>query len=443
VAREAGSALAGSGSRGSAPVGRPVHPRVHPGLEAAFAAFDDSKVTWCLLRGEDKLADPRGDIDLLIAASDMPAARRTLLTAGYVEERSWGIAPHRPFLGFDPVTGTWLKLDVVTGLAFGRHAELPLPGADGILARSRRDGVVSVPAPEDAFWLLLLHALLDKRSVGDAYRARAEELAPLVLDSARGAEAGSPARFVNDLGVDGWNAASIAETVARGEWTSMGTVSSALRAAWRRKDPVRSRTIVAWRALARRAGWRLGLIPTGVTVAVLGPDGAGKSTLIETLQGAFPVKAQGIYMGLYKRQVRMLPGVGLVGRTMLQFSRYVRGRYHRARGRVVLFDRYTFDALVQEHDAPGWKTRIHTSMLAHAAPAPDLTLVLDLPGDSMHARKGERDPETLERMRRGYLRLAERPDVELLDAAEPAAEVARKATALIWAAIAAGSRGRR
>jgi thymidylate kinase len=110
---------------------------------------------------------------------------------------------------------------------------------------------------------------------------------------------------------------------------------------------------------------------------------------------------------------------------------------------VVLFDRYTFDALVQEHDAPGWKTRIHTSMLAHAAPAPDLTLVLDLPGDSLHARKGERDPDTLERMRRGYRRLAERPDVALLDASKPAAVVAREATALVWAAIAAGQSGRR
>jgi thymidylate kinase len=295
-----------------------------------------------------------------------------------------------------------------------------------------------VPSSSDAFWLLLLHALLDKEGVAEKYRPRLAQLAPAALGAAR--DPHDPATFVDELRAEGWTAVAIATAALQGEWTSLYRAGSALRFAWSAKNGARGRAIVAWRAVARRVGWRLGLVPSGVTVAILGPDGAGKSTLIASLRRAFPVEVRGIYMGLYKRRLRLLPGVGLLARTILQRIRYLRGRYHRARGRVVLFDRYTFDALVQEHEAPGWKKRIHTWLLAHAAPPPDLTIVLDLPGDTMHARKGERDPDTLERMRAGYQQIAKRPGSESLDATAKPVQVARRATALIWAALARGRR---
>jgi thymidylate kinase len=413
-------------------------PPVHPGLRAIFAGFDAAAVSWCVLRGELDLESPRGDTDLLVSATDLEAARRVLVEAGWVEERAWGLKPHRAFLGFDVGTGTWLKLDIVTECAFGAHSELRLPGAEVILARRRRSGGVWVPESSDAFWLLLLHALLDKDGVAEKYRPRLATLAPAALAVA--SREHDPASFVDRLRGQGWTAETIAGAAARGEWTALYQAGAALRSAWAGRERIRSRAVVAWRAFARRAGWRIGLVPSGLTVAILGPDGAGKSTLIEAMSGAFPVPSRAIYMGLYKRKIR-LPGIGLLARTLLQRLRYLLGRYHRARGRIVLFDRYTFDALVQEHAAPGWKKRIHTWLLAHAAPPPDLTLVLDLPGDTMHARKGERDPDTLERMRAGYRAIAERPGSAALDATAPAEHVARTATGLIWTALARGQRG--
>lgn len=388
-----------------------------------------------MLRGELDLDKPRGDTDLLVFETDLPAARVALVAEGWVEERSWGLKPHHSFLGFDVQTCTWLKLDLITEPAFGRYSELRLPGVGGILARRRRAGAIWLPAASDAFWLLLLHALLDKEGVAEKYRPRLGDLAPAALDATPGE--GDPAAFIDELRAEGWTSATIATAASRGEWTSLYQAGAAIRSAWADLGGIRGRATIAWRALARRAGWRIGLIPRGLTVAILGPDGAGKSTLIAALDGAFPVSTHGIYMGLYKRKLR-LPGVGLVARTVLQRIRYWRGRYHRARGRVVLFDRYTFDALVQEHTAPSWKKRIHTWMLAHAAPPPDLVLVLDLPGDAMHARKGERDPDTLERMRAGYRRIAERRRSETLDATAPPEQIARAATALIWSAVARG-----
>jgi thymidylate kinase len=60
-------------------------------------------------------------------------------------------------------------------------------------------------------------------------------------------------------------------------------------------------------------------------------------------------------------------------------------------------------------------------------------IVLDAPGDALHDRKGEHDPDRLEAMRAAYRRIAEgRKNAVVLDAtAEPDA-VRRAATAAIW-----------
>ena len=432
MVRESGSAVARPRRRAEA---APSAPPAHPGLRDVFKAFGSEQIAWCVLRGELDLEAPRGDTDLLVADGDLDAARRILVDGGWVEERSWGLKPHRAFLGFHAGTGTWLKLDLVTECSFGKHGELRLPDADAILARGRKTGEVWLPAPSDGLWLLLLHALLDKGGVGDRYRGRLSELAAA---AAHAGDRGDPAAFIDSLGVGQWNAERILTALMRQDWEGLDEAGPSLRAAWTGRNRVRTRALVAGRAVARRVGWRIGLVPRGITVAILGPDGAGKSTLIEALQGAFPVPSRGIYMGLYKRKLKLLPGIGLLSRTVLQRLRSLRGRYHRARGRIVLFDRYTFDALVQEHTAPSWKKRIHTWLLAHAAAPPDLVLVLDISGDAMHARKGERDPATLERMRAGYRRIAERPGSEAIDATMPADRVARQATSSIWRALARG-----
>ena len=57
---------------------------VHPALLRAFAAMDDAGVAWCLLRGEARLADPTGDVDLLVAQRDLPRLDAVLASAGFL-----------------------------------------------------------------------------------------------------------------------------------------------------------------------------------------------------------------------------------------------------------------------------------------------------------------------------------------------------------------------
>ena len=412
------------------------HDPVHPFLVRTFGLLDDAGAVWAVLRGEDALADPDGDVDLLIRPEDLAPVRRKLGEAGFVEERSWGSSGHRPFLGYDSDTDRWFKLDIVTRLTFGAAGTVRAPAA-AVLPRRSRIGSVHVLDPQDRFWALLLHAVLDKGVVASKHRDR------LVAGAAEAFRGRAPgpigdavrrAHPASDL-------QAMAGAAARADWAALERTGAALRG----NGPAVHATAVA-RSLVRKAGWRLGLIRGGgVGVALLGPDGAGKSTLSEAIRDAFPVEVRTIYMGLYKKQLRLPPGVGLAARAALQRVRYTRGMYGRARGRVVVFDRYTHDALVQQHARTGIKTRVHRFMLAHAAPAPDLLIVLDLSGPELFARKGERAPETLEAMRAGYRALATQPGCVMVDAGGDFETERRQTIDLIWKSLARRQlrRGRR
>src|SRR5207248_2094905 len=87
---------------------------IHPLLAAAFAGLDQAGVSWALLRGEDDLERPRGDVDLLVTQCYL--AQTALEHAGFRRLRAWGHGTHRFFLGYDGSDGTWVSLDVVTEL---------------------------------------------------------------------------------------------------------------------------------------------------------------------------------------------------------------------------------------------------------------------------------------------------------------------------------------
>lgn len=148
----------------------------------------------------------------------------------------------------------------------------------------------------------------------------------------------------------------------------------------------------------------------GLGVALLAPDGAGKSTLAEALKRALPTPVWTVHMELYARGVSgpRIPGVGLVTRLARQWRRYARARVHEARGRMVVFDRYPYDALLPGPGQPGRVDRVARWLLARAVPAPDLAIVLDVPAETLLARKDEHPLERLEEQRHGYLELAGR-----------------------------------
>ena len=175
-------------------------------------------------------------------------------------------------------------------------------------------------------------------------------------------------------------------------------------------------------------------------MALIAPDGGGKTTLARLLQESTPLTVKVIYMGLYRppssgRTALHVPGPGLVFRLLRAWARYGLGRFHRALGRIVVFDRYTYDALLTPPEQLNALGRGHRYLLGNACPAPDLTILLDVDPQILRSRKDEHGLHDLAEQRQRFLDLAgRRPEIVVVDASRPLEEVNRDVTALVWSA---------
>jgi thymidylate kinase len=210
-----------------------------------------------------------------------------------------------------------------------------------------------------------------------------------------------------------------------------------------------------------------------LTVALIGPDGSGKSTISERLQTELGLPVRSIYMGvnLHKSNV-LLPHMRLVAtlrrrgrgdelevasdienfkpapttlprralasvRSSLRLANWLAEESYRLwvarretrRGRVVIFDRHFFaDFFASDIRADGaarpLARRIHGFMLLHVFPKPDLVVCLDAPAEVLYARKPEGTLERVQRKREASLAaLTALPHTLLIDATRPPDEI--------------------
>lgn len=405
---------------------------MHPLLAQVFRAFDEADIAWLVLRDELELATPEGDVDLLVEERGAARAHPVLRSLGFVRVPTSGRGSHVFYFRYHAADDRWFKLDIVTELAFGPYLGFRTGAADGCLARRRTlDGVAAL-APDDAFWALILHGLLDKRTFQPRRAKRLQDLASE-------ARPDTPwARAIGPICPPAWTLERIIDAVVHGDWTALEDLGPNMEAMWTRRD----RSGVAVRNITGRIRRffekpLVFLTRPGFTVALLGPDGTGKSTVATSIAQSFPFPTRKIYMGLWqgppRRRPPFIPGADLLGRLAFAWRRYLIGQLHRARGRLVLFDRYSYDAMLGPGDRLSRRERLYLSLIARSCPAPDLVLVLDVPGEVAYARKGEHDVAHLERDRRRFLALADHiPHLEIVDADRPAETVCREVTARIW-----------
>lgn len=225
---------------------------------------------------------------------------------------------------------------------------------------------------------------------------------------------------------------------------------------------------------------RLSLRPSGKTVAIIGPDGAGKSTLIDKLENGLPFSVMRIYMGVNPAAAthalpttrfiwflnRMLKrprpdydadspreapkkeskkgglkqifrefksALFVANRISEQWYRQAVCWYYQWRGYLVLIDRHFYlDYLAVKLSGDVQRTvlawRIHDFLIDRVYPRPNLTLYLDAPPEVLFARKQEVSLVRLEMMRRAYKQIyAYVPAFELLDATQSAEQVCEAA----------------
>jgi thymidylate kinase len=229
------------------------------------------------------------------------------------------------------------------------------------------------------------------------------------------------------------------------------------------------------------------------TVALIGPDGAGKTTVSRRLVESLPLPAKYLYMGVNPDSSNLaLPTTRLVRRirrslgappdrsgprdpdapapkprgplrralgtlkSLLTLANRLAEEWYRQgaawsyqrRGYVVLFDRHFFADYYSYDIEPGSRgaplaARLHAFMLRRLYPRPDLTIYLDAPAEVLFARKGEGTLELLERRRRDYLRMRDVvPCFAVVDASRSEDEVTRDVARVICDFASRGS-GRR
>lgn len=216
-----------------------------------------------------------------------------------------------------------------------------------------------------------------------------------------------------------------------------------------------------WTSQIYRAVYRL-KNPVGLSIAILAPDGGGKTTIIEGVSSL----VSGSFHGIDKRYIRprLFKNLGSYKvfnpseesssnpnphdkplnnpiKSIIRFLFYnldyqigtiLDINIKKVKKKLIIFDRYYFDYYVDlkrfQYNMPEWLPRV----FSWSIPNPNIIFVLDAPAEVLYKRKQELPIEELRRQRNAYYNLKNNvKNVVVIDATKTIEEVVEEITTII------------
>ncbi len=421
-------------------------------LLSVFELLDRCGIRYCVLHGYEAFPQRvKSDVDCVIDPRVTPGQIFALL---HRNKASLGaeVVRHRGYyfvLACRNSDGShsFLTLDLAIDCQLDG---LPFYSGYEVLDGRRRHHRFWVPAAHIEFGCLLARSVA-KAALSDA---RAQKLSSLYRQD----PAGCARQVVRFWGMQ--SSGLIISAARSGDWRDVTERLSDLRTELRRRRITRAPLRFAADNLHAFANRMSRLVrPEGLSVVLLGPDGAGKSSLIEALSGRLDAVfscsdcwgfAPALHRLLNRRRhptdrPHALPSRSLLTslvRAAYWFFYYTLGyvmlHVARARSTLVLYDRHFVDILVDakryRYGGPRWITRL----IWRVMPKPDLIVLLDAAPEVLQSRKQEVSFEETTRQREAYLSLARTmANAHVVDASQTPEQVACDVSEVILRHLAA------
>jgi thymidylate kinase len=414
-----------------------------------FGKLASLRVRYCVLHSYENLPEtPASDLDIAVAEGELsrlPEIFAALDARGYraVQYLNYAVGGH--YFVFSWTTGSTLHTAAVDFISEHREGKLILTSGDELVRGRRPFRDFWIPAPAAEYRYLLAKKVLK----GKLPTSQALRLAELAIELGPG-----EARVVCERLFGPSCGARAAEASLAG--TVTGELLGQLK--WRLWMRILARQpwTPVWYQITDlpRKAVRL-THPSGFLVAVLGPDGAGKSTLIEKAGEQLDCVFRSRHVFHWRPKLLFPDRSGPVsnphGRSRFSTPRslaHLAGHfadYHLgfalriwpllARSGLVLFDRYFYDLSADpKRYRYGGPARI-PEILSNIVPRPGLMLVLDAPEETLLNRKQETTADELEMERACYGRLADRGLARRIDASRPPEVVALEACHAVLEAL--------
>jgi thymidylate kinase len=403
-------------------------------------AFEADRLRYCILASYDRYPERiASDVDFMVVPADAPRAAQVLArVAARSNARLVQCVQHETTAAWfviarqEAATISFIQPDLSTD--YRRRGRLWLQAEDIVARRRWHAGGFWVASAADAF----IYYLIKRLDKGALSSAQAEEL------ERRYREDPQAARQLLRRHFPAHAAGLIEKALLAQEYACLDEFLVPLRDALHSRAPAESMSqrLFQWLSEHGRVIDRL-LRPTGLSIAFLGPDGCGKSSVIDRLQH----ELRDVFRRVDYQHLRPRPAArtghssrapvldphaqlprgtsGSIAKLIHFWASYVIGALlwtfpRRVSSTLVIFDRYYHDIVADPRRYRYGAPLIWARLLGRLVPQPELIFVLDASPEVVQARKQEVSfPESV-RQREAYLDLARQlHGAHVIDASQP------------------------